>query len=432
VRDNTPYLLKPYFRQMRSILLLLLAVGNIVPSLMSAQAVPYAHTFAKSKDEVEKALKDLEANTGQKLPIVDGFVASTGQPFDRYERAFYQLSIEVVPGSSAGETIVRVSAKVTAWYNSPDPSQSGYQVLPSNGRLESDLLDRLAEKLGDKSAPSALMPEAPKPRIDLSNSAPVVSLRPSFSPPPANIAASAPGAEDPAALAANRASEEKHVQQLTAELQSLQEIQRNQAHPNNLVVVKKSGTPVLARSAEGGKPLFNAAADDEFEFIDAEGPWVHVQITGASRGYIRRAALDLPESIAARLDSQPAARGEEKQLAFRIEREDSSPFPGDWQLLKGKSVKIYTVQPASDDAKETGASAKLRFAASLIQKFAADSSAAVPPLEGVAVIFDSADGGILACTLADARKIAAGAPSHDALMKSCYMDPAEAFHAPQK
>jgi hypothetical protein len=432
VRNETPQLLGSRFRQARSFLLLLLAVGSILPRLTSAQAVPYAHTFAKSKDEVEKALNDLQANAGQKLPIVDGFVGTTGQPLARYERAFYQFSIEVVSGSSTGETIVRVSAKITAWYASADPSQSGYQVLPSNGRLESDLLDRLAEKLGGKPAAPALIPEAPKPRIDFSNPAPVVSLRPSFSPSAASIPASAPSTEDVTALAAERASEEKHVQQLTAELHSLQDIQHNQAHPNNLVVVKKSGTSVLARAAEGSKLLFNAAADDEFEFIGAEGSWVHVQITGASRGYIRRTSLGLPESVAERLDSQPAAHGEEKPTAFRIEREDSSPFPGDWQTLQGKAVKIYTVQPASDDAKETGASAKLRLASSLIHKFAAESSVAVPPLEGVAVIFDSADGGILACTLADARKLAAGALSQDAFWKSCYMDPAEAFRAPQK
>jgi len=29
-----------------------------------------------------------------------------------------------------------------------DPTKSGYQTLPSNGRLELDLLDRLDEKFG--------------------------------------------------------------------------------------------------------------------------------------------------------------------------------------------------------------------------------------------------------------------------------------------
>ncbi len=74
------------------------------------QAMPYARTFSKPKTEVEQALKDLQAYTGQKLPIVDGFVGTTQQPLERYERAFYQFSIEVLPGVPTG-TIVQVSAK---------------------------------------------------------------------------------------------------------------------------------------------------------------------------------------------------------------------------------------------------------------------------------------------------------------------------------
>jgi hypothetical protein len=90
-------------------------------------------------------------------------------------------------------------------------------------------------------------------------------------------------------------------------------------------------------------------------------------------------------------------------------------------------VKIYTVQPASDNPKETGAPAKLRFASSLIQKFAAESAAAVPPVQGIAVIFDSADGGILGCTRASAEKLADGSLSQDSFWKSCYLDPPDAF-----
>src|SRR5260370_4164081 len=74
-----------------------------------------------------------------------GLVASGGKPLNQYERAFYQFSIDVLPGT-AGGTIVRVTAKITAWYADKDPAKSGYQVLPSNGRLELDLLDRLEEK----------------------------------------------------------------------------------------------------------------------------------------------------------------------------------------------------------------------------------------------------------------------------------------------
>ena len=137
-----------------------------------AQAVPYARTYQKPREEVEAALKEMQAYSGQKLPIIDGFVAAGDQPLDRYERAFYQFSIELIPGNS-GSTVVQVTAKITAWYADRDPAKSGYQVLPSNGRLELDLLDRLDGKLGAKLASSISRAGsnstiiAPKPKLDL-------------------------------------------------------------------------------------------------------------------------------------------------------------------------------------------------------------------------------------------------------------------------
>jgi len=415
---------------LRMFFCLILFIACVALSHMAAaQAVPYARSFSKSKEEVEKALSELQASTGQKLPIVDGFVVPGDQPLDRYARAFYQFAIDVLPGTNSGDTIVRVSAKITAWYADRDPSKSGYQVLVSNGRLELDLLDRLADKLGGKTITSLLkpQPQAPNQTISLPNISPAGPITPrGFSAPAAGNPASS-GGDEVTALAAKRAEEEKRVQHLTAELQNLQDIQNNQAHPNNLVVVKKSGTPVLARPAEGSHILFSAAADDEFEFIDAEGEWIHVQISGASRGYIRRSGLDLPEAISARLASQNGNTAEEKPSAFHIEREDIGTFPGDWEQLKGKTVKIYTVQPASQDVKETRASAKVRFASSLFKKFVAESAPAAPPVEGIVVIFDSADGGIIGSTLLNAQQLASGSLPEDTFWNLCYFDPPDAF-----
>ena len=407
--------------------LLVLVLCVALPSTVAGQGIPYARSFPKSKEEVDKALNEMQAYSGQKLPIVDGFVAAGDQPLDRYERAFYQLSIDVLPGTTSAETIVRVAAKITAWYADRDPSKSGYQQLQSNGRLELDLLDRLSEKFGGKPPSSLLKPDAPKPTINLADGPLTTPLTPrGFSPPPA-ATPSASGGDELTALATQRGAEEKRAQQLTTELQGLQEIERNQGHPHNLVIVKKSETPVLARPAEGSRLLFNAAADDEFEWIDAEGEWVHVQISGASRGYIRRSGLDLPEGISERLESQNGNTGAERPAAFRIEREENNVFPGDWEPLKGKTVKIYTVQPASQDPKETGASAKLGFASSLFKKFSADSAAAAPRLDGAVVIFDSADGGIIGCSLLNAQQFAGGSLSQELFWKRCYMDPPDAF-----
>jgi hypothetical protein len=365
--------------------------------------------------------------------VVDGFVATGDQPLNRFERAFYQYSIELLPGSSRS-TIVRVTAKITAWYADPEPWKSGYQVLPSNGRLELDLLERLRETLEGKTT-SSTRPgvQAPRPKLDLSTGLPGGSALSSR--PPSAASSSTAENDEVAALRAKREAEEKRAQELNAELQSLQEIQRNQAHPLNLVVVKNDGTPVLPRPVAGSHPLFNAAANDEFEFLNAEGEWIHVQISGVSRGYIRSNNLDLPDFIAARLQSPNGVAATEKVATessdvFRIEREETAAFPGDWNTLRGKPVKIYTVQPASPDSKETKASAKLNFAAFLFLKFSAGSAA--PVVEGVVIIFDSADGGIIAATRASVQQLAGGSLSRDNFWKHCYLEPPDAFHPPAK
>jgi hypothetical protein len=392
----------------------------------NGQAMLYARTFPKPKTEVEQALKDLQAYTGQKLPIVDGFVGTTQQPLERYERAFYQFSIEVLPGVPAG-TIVQVSAKITAWYADKDPAKSGYQILPSNGRLELDLLDRLDEKFGNKPAPGTARSLAtsgisvPTPKLNLGGGV-------NMSPGGGNPIAPPEGAEELNRLRNEREAEEKHMRSLNVELQGLEEVKKNQVHPLNLVTVKRAGTPVLARAGEESRVLFNAAVNDEFEFLDAAGEWIHVQISGVSRGYIRRSALELPEVIAEHLEETAKLEAAAKQAAFRVEREENSVFPGDWEPLKGKTVKIYTVQPVSQDPKETDAHAKLNFAGSLMRKYADDTAGATAG-DGVVAIFDSADGGIAGATLASIQQLAKGEISEEAFWKQCYLDPPETFQS---
>jgi hypothetical protein len=135
------------------------------------QAVPYARSYAKPKEEIESVLRELQAYSGQKLPILEGFVATGAKPLERYERGFYQFNIELLPGN-AGATVVRLSAKITAWYADRDVAKSGYEVLPSNGRLELDFLDRLEERLTGKNvaphASSRALVQAPRPKLDLS------------------------------------------------------------------------------------------------------------------------------------------------------------------------------------------------------------------------------------------------------------------------
>jgi len=85
------------------------------------------------------------------------------------------------------------------------------------------------------------------------------------------------------------------------------------------------------------------------------------------------------------------------------------------------------VQPISQDPKESGARAKLAFASSLFQKYATENTASSSAVEGVVVIFDSADGGIVGATLATLKQFTAGTLSSENLWKQCYRDPLEAF-----
>jgi hypothetical protein len=420
------------FRQVVIVLQLLLCMGSGLGSWQAlAQSVPYAREFHKSKEDVDKALKELGAYSGQKLPIVDGFVATGDRSLDHYERAFYQFSVDVLPESSGG-TVVRLSAKITAWYADREPWKSGYQSLPSNGRLELDFLDRLSEKFGEKPVASVLKSQvqAPAPKLDLSTGLPRNSLPPTKTAgetPAPTTSAIAASSDELNSLRKQREAEENRASQLAAELRNLQDIQHNQARPPNLVVVRKNGTPVLARPAEGSPVLFLASADDEFEFLDVKTEWVHVQISGASRGFIRRGGLELPDLVAERFNSPNTA-----PEVFRIEREETSVFPGDWESLRGKSVKIVTVQPISQDPKETGPSAKLLFAASLLKDFPAKLAGVTPPVDGVVIIFDSADGGMIGSTLLDVQQFSGGALSNDDFWKRCYLDPPEAFKVPSK
>lgn len=402
--------------------LLLLSAGRV-----SSQAMPYARSFSQPRAQVEAALKELQGYSGQKLPTLDGFVAVTDKSLDRYERGFYQFSIDLLPGDSGG-TLVRLSAKITAWYADKDVTKSGYQVLPSNGRLELDFLDRLEEKLTGKpvssSASSNSSVQAPAPKLDLSSARAAATMA-------APLPSSANQPPDQVATLRNqRVAAEHHVQQLNEELKNLQDIQHSQSHPQDLVIVKKSGAQVYAHAAENSHVLFEASANDEFEFIDIDHNWIHVTISGDSRGYLRSDSVELPERVAEQLDS-PVTALQEKFPGFHMVRDETSQFPGDWAPLKGKLVKLYTVQIVGQNAKDTGASARLNFCTALFQIAAKESVNANPPLDGIVVIFDSADGGIVGATVPDIQKLAAGSLKRDAFWAQSYLDPPEAFSTPK-
>ena len=136
-------------------LLIMCATLALVSAEFSyAQGNSHERTFPQSKATVEKALRGMQASMAGHLPVLDGFAIPGDHSLDRYQRAYYQSTVQLRPTDSGG-SLVRVSTKVTAWYADPSASRSGYQLLTSNGRLEADLLDQLAEVLASGGSAAA-------------------------------------------------------------------------------------------------------------------------------------------------------------------------------------------------------------------------------------------------------------------------------------
>ena len=439
-------------------------ISALLALASDGQSVPYERTFAQSKAAVEKTLKQLQSSASGRLPVLDGFTRPGDRPLDRFQRGYYQCAIEVSSTPSGGAR-VRVSAKITAWYNDPTPARSGYRVLVSNGHIENDFLDQIQEALGPASVPklpgsaTAAGPPAksntaaapptssgglhPQVRLDpapldteeSSSNKSVVAGNFAVAPrPPGESAAPAvPAGENLDSLKLQRAAVEKRAQELSADIKNFEEILHNQTRPADLATVKKAGTRVFSKPGETSPVLFSADAEDEFQILELEGAWVHVQISGSSRGWIRRTQLDLPaeyaDSPAAASDPAPAAA-----LAaglFSISKDETTTFGGKWAPLATKKVRVIWLEPPSASATST-AKEKLAFARALFEKTYGDLKSSGAAVDGIVIVFDSADGGQIAATIPSVKQLADGAVSESAFWKQCSLDPPESFQASAK
>src|ERR1700675_3095127 len=93
----------------------LLVAFLVAAQSSTAQASPSERTFRQSKSVVEKALKELQPALSGRLPVLDGFAMPGDHPLNRYQRAYYQSSVQVSSAASGG-SVVRVTTKVTALY----------------------------------------------------------------------------------------------------------------------------------------------------------------------------------------------------------------------------------------------------------------------------------------------------------------------------
>jgi hypothetical protein len=386
-------------------------------------------TFPQSQTAIEKALKALQANMAGHLPILEGFANAGDHPLDRYQRGYYQATAEVVTNPSGG-SLVRIKAKVTAWYSDPSSSRSGYQLLTSNGRLESDLLDQLAEQLATSSSEKTVTSSvAAKASPEASKDAQPSAPEPVRKFPETNNSISSSVKQWAASSSAPDKSAEpssKPDSSLQAEANNLEEILKNTAHPKNLVAVKKSGTPVVSNPSLTAKPQFLASLHDEFELLDFNADWVHVRVSGLSRGWIWRNSVEMPEGIADNAASSAGTLNTAADL-FHVVREETAPFPGDWEPLRGKNVKIISVQKIDEAEKNAGSKARLEYAKFLLEKSYTEIAEKESELAGVVVVFDSADGGMIAATTPTLQQWRAGTLTDSALWHKCFFDPPETF-----
>lgn len=427
-------------RQVAVLAILWSAVVLLLAPGIHAQTSLNERAFPQSKTTIEKALTTMQSSISGRLPALEGFAQPGDHPLDRYERGYYQATIEVSSVPSGG-SVVRVSLKVTGWYNDPVASRSGYKLLTSNGRLEADLLDQLTEQVA-KTSPETRSPETARATVPTAaKPSAQPAATPSAAPEPA-ISAPVPKfpdaertfsssvteglAEHATASSPESINADKSASALRAEAKSLEEILKNQGHPKNLVAVKKSGTPVVGSPSLTAKPLFLASMHDEFEMLDFNTDWVHVRISGLSRGWIWRNSLEMPDGIPGTAASTVAALAPAADL-FHVIREETAPFPGDWEPLRSKSVKIVSVQKIDDSAKDAGPRERLEYAKFLLEKNFTELSQKAQDLAGIVVIFDSADGGMIAATLPALQQWRAGTLSDAALWHKCFFDPPETF-----
>jgi hypothetical protein len=468
----TPLLASRRDRMLLRIAFVLLAAASSGSSVTHAQdSATYQRVYPRPVADVRTAVLSLHASTRGRLPTLEGFVVEQAKPpLFRYDKGFYECTFDVAPAIGGG-TVVTVSTKITAFLNDPDTGVSGYRVLISNGRLENDALDRVEDALNPNAA-AATAAAAPPPDPPASTSAPASKpapanggLRPArnFAPPtstyngsvPASTASS-PGGESssrsdsspaetraprtavaPAAplptgesveqMRAERYADERKAQDLNAYVRNLESIQQNQSRPADLAVVRKAKTPIFTKSAEGAPVLMMAEAEDEFQVLDVSGPWVHVQISGASRGWMRRAQVEMPAGFA-QVTETADARAASGSGPFKLSKEETNPFSGTWDKLHGKNVRIEWVEAPGT----TTPGEKLAFAKTIFLKAYDGLGSSHENVEGIVVVFDAADGGQIAATLASVKQLADKSISEAAFWRECSLDPPDTFQVSGK
>lgn len=397
-------------------------------------AKPAERVYNHPQIEVQKALDTLHAYDTERLPVLDGFVNANAGTLDHFENPHYQFRIDI-EAQNPTQTLIVVSAKITAWFGGDDPSKSQYVVIPSNGRLEGDFLDRLSIYLEKgRPAPSAL----PETASGAPAAAPAgeSSSQPSAQPPdpenaPSGGSAAPPSptpavasSSDPAAIAAEisavraqRAAVEDHESKLQQQISELQSVSQNQKFLPDIAVVRSAQAPVFSAADETSQILFRADPDDEFEIIGAQTRFVHVKLEKGD-GWIRISQLRAPNQV----DDADESTGD-----FNASNEEIKPFEGEWTVLKGKPTLFVFAQPARKLPSDTLGKTQMDFAKHMFTEGYREAAHTQMSVDGVVVVFLGDKGGVAAATLPDIRRWHDGLLPEKQFLEKCSFDPPESF-----
>jgi hypothetical protein len=344
---------------------------------------------------VETALRQMGAYTGARLPTLEGFIKTDRAQLPKYERPYYEFKIELVPAAT-DHTLLRVKASVSAWYPDPEGRQSGYVAYESNGRLESDLLDRLGDFLTSNKGTITTDQEELTRRL--------------------------------AAVRQEHLDAERRIADLEKQLLA----PRSKIEKGNsaeFVSVTKSRVPVLSSPEDIASQILRAQFEDEFEVLEHRGTWLRVRLDDARTGWIRASQVrSSPPLVADSASSSSAAPADME--GFTVIRQTDATFSGDWSRLHGKRALYIWARPEGS-ALNTVATKKLRFTQAIFrERYREVSHNSQSSVEGFVVIFLDQKGGVAAASLDDVGLWTGGSLTTPVFLKKCSFDPRSAFGSP--
>lgn len=422
---------------MDSILSRILLAMLIASSAFAQQATPFEKVYKHPRAEVEQALRDMQAESNAPLPALDGFVNSDSSTFDLYENPQYQFRIKIAE-QAPDQTLVTVSVAITAWRPNAVPSRSSYVLLPSNGRLEKDLLDHLNTYLekGSLRQPSELpsVPTAPvRAPASVFRTPGTTSIRPSGvvdSPKTKSADPIPPKADfnsaDPVTLAteitrvqAEREAIQQEEKKLQDQISELETDRNSRTSFSDPAMVKTEQAPVFERPLELSKILFRADPQDEFEVTEARSGWVHIRLEDQSQGWIKMAELQLP--------NEPDDMGGSAGADFSEPSEEVAPFTGSWLPLKDKPTLFIVAQPMHAIPKDSLGQSQIEFAKRAFLDGYRAAAHSQEKIVGVAVVFLGDKAGMAAATLADINQWRKSAISDKLFLERCSLSPPDSF-----